>query len=67
METDKVSTWSAGRPVLEAFACQFARCAGCGGLLMTFEARDGSRFAVAHLGDDAATVTRWITNALAAQ
>jgi hypothetical protein len=66
MTTDKPTTWPPGRPPLEATACQLGRCAHCGGFVVMFEARDGATFAIAHLGDDAATLKGWFAESLEA-
>jgi hypothetical protein len=62
--TDKVTTWPADLPVLEATTCQLGRCSHCGSFVLMLEAQDGSRFALAHLGDDSAALARWFTDSL---
>jgi hypothetical protein len=66
MTPDKVTTWPANRPILEASSLQLGICAHCGAYLMTFEAADGSRFALAHVGDSAEALKRWIADSLEA-
>lgn len=64
MNTDQIDTWPHDEPLLEATAAVFHRCSHCGGILLSFEAADGSRFAVAHMGNSAQDVKDWMEGAM---